>query len=388
MRPPAVHPLLIGLLRGADAVSLRPLWPDARDWTPLLEEAAAHGVTGLLHQWLEAHDAVGSLPVLARDQLEREVFGTAARNVMLAHELTGLLQAFEDHRLDCAPLRGLALAERLYGEVTRRPTGDLDLLVRKADLSRVTALLEARGFRPLDRRPGFARAFSYTLVFLKDRHGWLIVEPHWSLAYPPFVDRMDMAGVWARCRRGRVLGVETWLLGREDLILHLGLHLVHPDTGPPLLWVWELDRLLRREGDDVDWSRVVSLAHGIDVDRLLAEALATVRELFGTPIPEAIVGRGAAPSRRRAEGRLLSLVAGAAGTDGREELALFFSLRGVRARLRYAAGLLFPSRQFMRTQHGLSGPAPLAGGYLRRAARLTWAALKGMRQVFRTPSPG
>src|SRR5439155_357127 len=112
----------------------------------------------------------------------------------------------------CAPLRGAALAERLYDHASARPAGDIDLLVRKTDLDAVEATLAALGFSAIDRRPGFAREFSYTLELARDAHGGVVVEPHWTLAYPPFADALDMERVWARCRRGRVDGRESLAL--------------------------------------------------------------------------------------------------------------------------------------------------------------------------------
>ncbi len=385
MTPATAHTLLMGILRGRDAATLLPLVPGPSGWTPLLDEAAAHCLTPLLHRWLKDTDVGRSLPATVADRLERDAFELAARNMLLAGELGGVLRAFADHRVPCAPLRGPALAERLYGDVTARPMGDLDLLVRREDLARVTGLMRGLGFRELDRRPGFAQAFSYTLVFLKDRHGWVIVEPHWTIVYPPFVERLDMAGVWERCGRGRVLGVETWVLGREDLLLHLCLHLAHPDGGAPLLWFYELDRLLRQEQDDVDWSRVLSLTRAAGLEFLLSEALETVTALFGTPIPDHVRPElSRSPSSHE---RLAGLLAAGAGVDGREELAVFFTVPGWRARVRYALGLLFPCPQFMRVQWGLSSRTQLARAYVGRACRLSWAALKGMLRLLSRP-PG
>jgi hypothetical protein len=378
MTAATVHPLLLAALRGGDAAGLLPRVAGPRAWAAVLDEAAAQGLTPLLYRWLKASEVTRSIPEELADRLEREAFALAARNMLLADELGTVLRACEEEAVPCVPIRGPALAERLYGDITARPMGDLDVLVRKDDLPRVAAILEARGFRRLDRRRGFAEAFSYTLVFVKDRHGWLVLEPHWTIVYPPFVDRLDMSAVWARCVRGRVLGAESWLLGREDLLLHLCLHLMHPDGGAPLLWFYELDRLLRQDGEDVDWSAVLSLAREAGCEILLAEALGTVGTLFGTPVPGGVIDQLARRRPRRSgEGRLARLLAGGAGMAGREELAVFFSMRGVPGKLRYALGLLFPDPQFMRVQHGASGPAGLGRAYLRRFGRLLGSAVNG-----------
>jgi hypothetical protein len=371
----------MGILRGGDAATLRPLLPEPRGWASLLDEAAVHALTPLLHRWLIDTDLRRTLPVTVADRLAGEVFGIAARNMLLAGELSAILRAFEEGQVPCAPLRGPALAEQLYGDVTTRPMGDLDLLVRREDLPRTASILRDLGFEPLDRRPGFAEAFSYTLTFLKDRHGWVIVEPHWTIVYPPFVGRLDMTGVWERCTRERVLDVETWMLGRADLLLHLALHLAHPDGGAPLLWWHELDRLVARDGVVVDWAHLGSVARDTGVDAIVAEVFDTVTALFGTAIPDDVRAQPIRRGRRPPGGRLAGRLAAAAGVGAREELALFFALEGWRARARYTAGLLFPSREFMRVQWGLDDRRALAWGYARRVCRLGATALGAMLRL-------
>ena len=115
-----------------------------------------------------------------------------ARNLAMVHELRTMLTACRHAGITCAPLRGPALAEALYEDATARPMGDLDLLVRKTELASVQTMMQRLGYQLCDRRPGFAQAFSYTWEFFKTEPVPMIVEPHWSIAYPPFVERLDM----------------------------------------------------------------------------------------------------------------------------------------------------------------------------------------------------
>lgn len=378
-----VHPFLLGVLRGSDPATLLP--PASEDdWEEIIRDAAAHGLIPLLHRGLKRSGA-GRIPRGRAEELERAALGIAARNMLLSEELVAILRAFEAGRLPCAPLRGPALAEQLYGDSGARPMGDLDLLVRKEDVGEVAAILRRLGFREMDRRLGFARAYSYTLKFFKDRHGWVIVEPHWTLAYPPYADRLDMELVWERCVRGRVLGVETWVLSREDLLFNLCLHLIHRDASAPLLWFYELDRFVRKEGAGLDWSRVLSLSRGTGVEFLLLRALERVNALFATPLPAALPDPRTATPSGALGGRLMRLLAGASGVDGKESLAVLFTVKGIRAKLRYLLALLFPSSEFMRLEYGLRGSHGLGFAYARRVLRFAWEGLKG---VFRLSGMG
>jgi hypothetical protein len=107
------------------------------DWQTIQDQASTHGLTF----WLQG---LSGLPASLKERVRQEGLGITARNLALAGELRTLLRTFRDQRIPCLPLRGLALAERLYGNVPARPMGDIDLLVRKEDLHRVQALFRAR----------------------------------------------------------------------------------------------------------------------------------------------------------------------------------------------------------------------------------------------------
>jgi hypothetical protein len=367
-------PVLRALLRGDDTVS-----GDAAAW----RRAAAAARAEHLEPWLlrRLADTATPVPDDIRDDLRRELRDAnrrlTARTLALSTELATILRALERAGIACAPLRGIALAERLYDDVCARPAGDIDLLVRRADLDAVETTLGALGYRAVDRRAGFAREFSYTLEMARDAHGGVVVEPHWTLAYPPFVDALDMARVWARCRPGRVTGQSALLLASEALLLNLCLHLVHKAPHVPLLWLLDVDRLVRREAGTIDWDELCMLARGARVGRQAALALHAVATVLGTPVPPA-----AMEALGGAAGGPLDLLLGpGVAVDGRESLALLFALRGVRKRARYAAALLVPSPAFMAVEYGVSGRGALARAYGRRARHLVWEGLKGTARL-------
>ncbi|MBI4638602.1 MAG: nucleotidyltransferase family protein [Candidatus Rokubacteria bacterium] len=374
------HPLLLQALRESSVEPLLTLAPD--EWVAVVAEAERQGLVPLLHDWITRTGRRERVPAQALDRLKGERIAVAARSLFLATELVAILRAFEASNVRCAPLRGPALAEQLHGDLTLRPMGDLDLLVRKDQLTQLSEVLGSLGFQEVDRRPGFARAYSYTLKLVKDSHLPVVVEPHWTIAYPPFVDAVDMPGVWQRCSRGTAVGVETWRLGREDTFVNLCLHAVHRDDAP-LLWFWELDRLVRRE--PLAWRLIVSRCHAAGIGVLLAAALERTRALFATPVPEEGLAPLAGPASRGSRSRLVRLLADGRDVDGRESLALFLALPGLRARLRYLVALLFPTPAFMRLHYGVRRRDEVARAYVGRLARFSWEALKGLLRLVRRP---
>src|SRR6266540_963243 len=385
MMPPTVHPFLWCLLNsGGGAPRSLPLPEEEEAWETIMSEATTQGFLPLLYRWLKESGSDRKLPRSAIDRIKASAFQLAARNITLAQELASILRLFESRQVVCAPIRGLALAELLYGDITARPMGDIDLLVRKEDLPMVAETLSGLGFREMNRRPGFAQAYSYTLGFFKNRHGRIIVEPHWTIAYPPYTDSLDMKAVWSRCVKRQFLGVETWSLCREDLLLHLCFHALHHDEQAPLLWFYELDRLIRQTGAELDWSRLLLIARQTGQRLILSAVLDRLKELFDSPIPNQILStkQPTPVSARWGEGpvgrRIAAVLVGDARLDGREEFATFFAIQGLRPKARYALALLFPSPEFMCLRYGISGGARLGFCYFARFMNLTWKGIKWM----------
>lgn len=390
-----VHPWLMSVAQGREAPDLVPPPSDPTAWEAIGEQAVRHGLAALCYGKLVQGGLCGRVPPGRLASLKRLASFWTARNLMLARELAVILRGCAARHLPCIPIRGPALAEDLYGEPTLRPMGDLDLLVRREDIAEIAVVLGELGFIEMDRRPGFARAFANTAEFVKEAHGWLTVEPHWSLAYPPFADRLDMDQVWRRSRRGVAVGMDTRVLSRTDLVLHLCFHLSHAAASAPLLWYGELAHLLRRDAGAIDWPEIVRIARATGQAPLVAAVLHTIKDLFDAHMPDALLTElTKAGAERHAHGagapleaRLVRLLAEASHVDGRESLALLFALKGVRRKLRYAIGILFPTATFMRLHYGLPGRPRLCYWYLARLAFLTRESVKGLATLLGRVGP-
>ncbi|HEY2993667.1 MAG TPA: nucleotidyltransferase family protein [Methylomirabilota bacterium] len=362
-----LHPVLAAALRDAPADRLS----DA-DWDAVVTEAEAQALTPLLRRWLWRGGLLERVAAPARARLERHAVAHVARTLLLARTQASVLSALAAAGVRAAPLRGPALGERLYDDPALRPCGDVDVLVDRAALGPVERALAALGFHEVDRRTGFAREFSYALELVESSHG-VVVEPHFTLGYPPFTEAVDLGRVWSRARRARMAGVESLTLGSEATLLNLCLHVVHKAPAVPALWIYDLDRLVRREGAALDWPEFVALARASRLAPLVASTLRQATALFDSPVPDDVL----AELERAAASPLARLLSGTS-VDGKESLAALLALPGWRARLRYASAVLFPSPRFMTLEYGLTRRRQLGAAYVRRAGYFTWQGLKGM----------
>lgn len=378
---PSVHPFLMTLLMEGrlEREQLTALPPHS--WETIIEEAIAQRVAAILFRWLNNFNHQHLIPIHLLNLLKEQMVRQAAWNLLLTKELGRILATCQQQSIACIPLRGPVFAVQLYGDCSMRQMDDLDLLVHREDLSAIKEIFDRLGYAQHEQRPGFLEDFSYSLEFIHPSHG-LIVEPHWTLVYPPFVATTAMAPVWARTERQRLMDIDTWTLSQEDLLLHLCLHLLHKGEHSPLLWYYELDRLIRQKRSPLDWNVFVHQAQAMGQAGLIADVLATVVHHFHSTIPDAIMSRLQRPSRpspsippRPMRDHLLAQ----SSLNGREEFALLCSLQGLRLKIRYAYALLFPSPQYMAQRYGLSSPMGLISSYITRGCHLfleggKWAA--------------
>ena len=112
-------------------------------------------------------------------------------------------------------LKGISIAEQLYGSLDRRPMADVDFLivdtqrfVEAANIARVLGLVEVG-------------ASDHALVFKETASG-VVLELHISLTSCVGLFEIDHEALWDR--RTLVQGAAFSRLGHADLVVHLALH--------------------------------------------------------------------------------------------------------------------------------------------------------------------
>jgi len=130
--------------------------------------------------------------------------------------LKATLTEFHRRAIPVISLKGPWLAERLYGNAALRSYADLDLLVRRSDISRAETLLSEIGFVPAGRRGDYERPW---------RRGSTAIELHHDVENPLTFD-FHIDDVWQRAQPAEFHGVPALLLAPEDERLFLCLHSV------------------------------------------------------------------------------------------------------------------------------------------------------------------
>ncbi|HEY6767461.1 MAG TPA: nucleotidyltransferase family protein [Candidatus Sulfotelmatobacter sp.] len=255
-------------------------------WDALFQLADQHGVTGLLYQsFAEVQEAVPS----GQMRRIRELYEVNLHKVLLtAGELLRILDCLDAKRIEVIPYKGVALAETLYGDFAARQSGDIDLLIRPQDLTRITEAVKGLGYTPhrqFSRQEerayltsGYERAFDGAA-------GINLLEVHWALQPRFYAVEVDMEGLFRRAVPISVAGREMRTLSPEDLALVLSLHAAK-HLWARLIWLCDIARLA--QSPSPDWKWIESEAQALGMARILRVTLLLAHGLLQAPLPAKI----------------------------------------------------------------------------------------------------
>ena len=316
-----------------------------------------------------------ALQILRQQADEYQVVGSS-----LGGALTTYLELAASRGIDTIVLKGLWMCDRVYGHPSLRPGSDIDILVRRGNVSDCLAALREQGIGAywpnLLKDAFFARHHLHQQRSTPDLSVWF--EVHWALDHPYTLLTVDYEGIFGRARPGRLRGAPVMEMSPADLILTLAIHLVkHAVYLPSVVQREDLARIILADGmlmyyidvseslekfqHELDWVGLTALARSWGMTQGTGSVLRACREILQACVPDEVLA--ALPLRaqkgvtrwlmERAANQQLAVHEGRRGS-GFWRLLLSsngaFILRPIRAL--EVASYLFPPGEFLRRRYG------------------------------------
>jgi len=271
---------LIALLsgRGIDVQKLGDL-----DWERIIGLAQKTGVASVLFASLKAKDVTPPPP--AAERIRKIYLTSAARNTRIFHEVGKILRALQAADIPVIPLKGIWLAESVYGNIALRSMGDVDLWVSRSRLDAARQVMHSLGYssRSKTNRPQALQdaLVGETQMFKTNAP---MVELHWNVfpgEWLRHTARIDEQVIWQRTLPPNRENMPR--LSAEDAIIHICVHLAvnHQMSDAALRTLVDLD--YARQKLQIDWSVVVRRARAWRVSSATWLVLQTLADLFGDP---------------------------------------------------------------------------------------------------------
>lgn len=233
---------------------------------------------------------------------------TLSNNRTLYGRLASLLRELNARGMPAILVKGSALALLYYPDPGLRPMMDADILVPTARAREAMEIITELGWRssvtPLkgisDTRllsrlgwtPGERGLGDYTDEYFSVRHGQDFTNPtqftidlHWHLLHGHNLPDADDE-FWKGARSVSVEGVPALALDPADQLLQVCSHGVAWSSIPPVRWAADAAAIIRKEGEGLDWERLVRAVGSHGKVLPVRDALGYLERYLGTLVPE------------------------------------------------------------------------------------------------------
>lgn len=284
--------LLLGLLRVGKSGNEGGIGRlDGGAWDSIASFAQEHGVAPLLHERLQTSGVLATLPDSAQAILVAARRTAAFENLRHYAEFRRISVAFNRRGIPLMALKGLHLAEQVYGDISLRPMSDMDILVPESRVAQAVAAMQTLDYGPdgdLSGSVGKMLQSKCNLGFAHRRHD-VYVEVHWKLSEPgsPYAAPMDE--IWQSARPAQLGGGDARVMSPEFLLLYVCAHLACNHVfSLNLRALYDVAAIVGRV-PGLDWQRFARHAMGHGWRRGVAVVLRLAHDNLGVAVPDRVL---------------------------------------------------------------------------------------------------
>ncbi|WP_430786403.1 nucleotidyltransferase domain-containing protein [Virgibacillus flavescens] len=194
------------------------------NWQLFVKLAIHHRLYPLLYSSIRLLDEQ-FVPAFVPQTLMQYYKRNAFQMLRLSAEMERVSTLFSKEKIRLLLLKGPALAHELYGDISLRTSGDLDVLIQIDELENVDKLLTESGYKKDDYIESVLNDWKWRHhhVTYFHREKQIKLEIHWRLNPGP-AKEPEFNELWERRQRSNLSSRSIYLLGNEDLFLFLVSH--------------------------------------------------------------------------------------------------------------------------------------------------------------------
>lgn len=206
--------------------SLKQIAVSIKDWHPVFDMAARHGLIGFLYLNLNKF-CREILPPKVLATLKKMYLKNAARNLELCGKLIQIAGGLNKHHIPIVAFKGPAQSQLLYEDIFLRSFADLDILVRPKDALRAISGLKEMGLLteveiPASQMKVYMKNENF--LGLKNRADTLHVDLHWEITGRYSINPVYFEDLETRFQQVEILNHKITTLSCEDSLIHLCVH--------------------------------------------------------------------------------------------------------------------------------------------------------------------
>ncbi len=255
------------------AEEVRALVREPLDWSLVLRIAVQHRIVPILYGSLR-HTCPGSVPQDIHDLFQSHLHQIALQNLFHTKELISVLHLLKENNIRALPFKGPVLAVSVYGDLSRRQFGDLDILVHEGDYRRAQSLFISQEYQLGDE-------YDWETSFVSV-DGRVSIDLHQGLTPYEFPVLLNFNGLWKRRRPISLGGSTVNHPSPEDLLIILAVQLAKDAWSDKiqLAKIFDIAKLLQVY-HGMDWNEVERHSRRLGVQRIVLVSLLFSAQLLG-----------------------------------------------------------------------------------------------------------
>lgn len=256
------------------------------DWNFIVYQSEYHEISPLIYYNLKKVNK-SNIPEEIFNILRNSYHATLVKNIYFWREFCIIQDALNQIGIKVIPLKGIILAETLYHNLSLRPMGDIDILVREDDLSIAEKKLQLLGYQKcLENLPEtYWRKYRHHFP-LYNPYKNVSLEVHWAPA-PPHPNKLNLKEMWERSYIQIINQRKILTLSTEDTLLSLVLHICRKITSLQYLKFKNLCDIneLIIQSQNLNWDYILNKAVSWKIKGAIFYMHLLTRRYLSTPWP-------------------------------------------------------------------------------------------------------
>ncbi|MBU6392268.1 MAG: nucleotidyltransferase family protein [Planctomycetes bacterium] len=266
----------------AEITASPPSWPE------VLSSSQKEGLSFLLYKSATKKNI--NIPFSIKQCLKQEYIYNWGRNIRIFEELAALLRVFKNPVI---VLKGASLLSSVYKDFGLRALGDVDILVKPEDVSKIDKVLSQSGYQS-DYTLSSCRVTNYLNSLVYGKNGSpLLLHLHWHLvnnALPNYMyaEKINMDKLWKEAIPLKVRQADVLCLAPHHQLLHLSEHAMK-HSFYTLIHIWDIQQVINHWKKELDWEKLCRNAEEFQLRSPLFYSLWLGKEYFGASVPQKIL---------------------------------------------------------------------------------------------------
>ncbi|MFT4412554.1 nucleotidyltransferase family protein [Fredinandcohnia humi] len=250
------------------------------DWELFLELVFHHRIFPYIYSKITKLDEE-LIPSYIVQTISQYYRNNTFKMLQLCGEMEQISKLFIENEINPLFLKGPVLATDLYGDISLRTSGDLDVLIPIENLEIAEELLQVAGYTKDDYIQTVLNDWKWRhhhFTYFHPKKG-IKLELHWRLNPAPSKEP-TFKDLWDRKRTYSKTCFPVYFLGIEDLFLFLVTHGARHGWSR-LRWLVDIQQLVKK---GLDWGKLVHHLKKYRCDHIGGQALILASQLLSTPV--------------------------------------------------------------------------------------------------------